>query len=93
MLTFLLFHGMCHSPIYGTSWTLIFPLSGLGRFLLVFGGDSWAQVEAFSNTVEKVESVFCPGAHLSILCFSFFFNRNSTRIHTYMHARECVLTI
>ena len=59
-----------HSSVGFHGKALILPFSGLGCFLLVFGGDLCTQVEVFSNTVEEVESVFWLGAHFSVLCFS-----------------------
>lgn len=57
---------------------LILPFSELGCFLLVFGGNPWTQVEVLSNTIEEVESVFCLGAHFSVLCFSLFLLTETT---------------
>lgn len=57
---------------------LLLPFSGLGGFLPVFGEDPWTPVEVFSNTVEEVESLFCLGAHFSVLCFSLFLLTETT---------------
>lgn len=46
-----------HPPVGLHGKALIFPFSGLGCFLLVFG-EPWTQVETFSNTVEEDEFVF-----------------------------------
>lgn len=66
LLTFLPVRGRVSFTVCGISWKgLAFTFCGLGGFLS-------RCLEVFSNAVEEVESVFCLGAHFSVLCFPLF---------------------
>lgn len=73
VLALLPFLGGVSFTAYGVFWKgLVFTLPWVWVFSPGVWRRLWTPLEVFSNIVEEVETVFCLGAHFSVLCFSLF---------------------